>query len=94
MREKLSGFTFSIKWFPGKTHLIADALPCAPLFMPEDHTNLEIDTALSCLTMTQDPSIKVILTHIDDDDYLKCCQDVLDNTASSKLILCLKNLRS
>ena len=48
MREKLSGYTFYVKWVPGKNHLIADALSRAPFFAPEEEQDITIDTALTC----------------------------------------------
>ena len=44
IREKLSNFWLEVKWEPGKTNLIADALSRAPVFAPpedeeeDDHT--------------------------------------------------------
>ena len=32
MREKLTNFSFKVKWVEGKTHMIADALSRAPVF--------------------------------------------------------------
>ena len=34
LREKVAMYSFRVCWVPGKTHLIADALSCAPLFAP------------------------------------------------------------
>ena len=39
---------------------IADALPRAPLFAPKDLPGLEIDTAISCLSITSHPSLDAI----------------------------------
>ena len=43
MREKVMEFTPIVKWVPGKTHYIADALLRSPLF----YTNEE-DYTISC----------------------------------------------
>ena len=67
LREKVAMFSFNVIWVPGKTHLIADALSRAPLFTAEDLPGLEIDTAISCLSQTSQPSVRVIylsLIHI------------------------------
>ena len=92
MREKLAAFNFSVTWVPGKTHLIADALSHAPLFKPEEHPDLKVDTALSCLTMTKDPSINIITDNISD-DYRLCVDDLLHGTSNSKFLQCLSGLK-
>ena len=40
MREKLVDFNFQVKWVPGKTHDIADALSRVPVFRHEEEVNL------------------------------------------------------
>ena len=92
MREKLAAFNFTVTWVPGKMHLIADALSRAPLFQPEEHPDLEVDTALSCLTMTKDPSIHIITDNIND-DYKLCVSDILNGTNDSNYLQCLSGLR-
>ena len=92
MREKLAAYNFIVTWVPGKTHLIADALSRAPLFTPEEHPDLEVDTALSCLTMTKDPSIHIISDNIDE-DYKLCVNDILHSTNTSKYLKCLLGIR-
>ena len=92
MREKLAAYNFVVTWVPGKTHLIADALSRAPLFTPEEHPDLEVDTALSCLTMTKDPSIHIISDNIDE-DYKLCVNDILHGTNNSKFLQCLLGIK-
>ena len=92
MRKKLAAFNFTVTWVPGKTHLIADVLSRAPLFKPEEHPDLEVDTALSCLTMTKDPSIHIITDNIND-DYELCVSDLVNGTNNSKYLQCLSGLR-
>ena len=65
MHEKLSGYTFCVKWVPGKNHHIADALSRAPFFAPEEEEDIMIDTALTCLCVTQDPANHVLQKNID-----------------------------
>ena len=42
----------TVKWVPGNSHYIADALSRAPLFDPpvSDEQEFTIDTARTCLT--------------------------------------------
>ena len=61
MREKIARYNFVVPWTPGKTHLIADALSRAPMFAPKDLSGLEIDTAITCLSVT---SSSLSLIHI------------------------------
>ena len=44
LREKLVEY-FTVKWVPGKSHHIADALSCAPLFSPEETEDMYVDSA-------------------------------------------------
>ena len=92
MREKLAAYNFNVTWVPGKTHLIADALSQAPLFKPGDHPDLEVDTAISCLTMTKDPSINIITDNLNDDYQLRV-PDLIDGTSNSKYLQCLSGLK-
>ena len=92
MREKLAAFNFTVTWVPGKTHLIADALSRAPLFKPKEHPDLEVDTVLSCLTITKDPSIHII-THNINDNYELSVTDLLNRTNNSKYLHRLSRLR-
>ena len=79
LREKITMYHFQVRWVPGKTHFIADALSRAPLFAPEELPDLEIDTAISCLAKTSQPSLNIVCTAIDD-DYKDLIMDVQNNT--------------
>ena len=92
MHEKLSGHTFSVKWVPGKNHQIADALSRAPFFAPEEEEDITIDTALTCLCITQDPAFHVLQRHIDK-DYVLCTNDIMGGTSRSSLIQTLSGVR-
>ena len=91
-RECLTPYSFTVKWVPGKSHVIADTLSRAPLYAPEEDPDITVDTALTCLTATSDPAIDIVLSSIDD-DYRQCTQDILNNTSHSKLSKTLKGLR-
>ena len=82
-------YSFLVRWVPGKTHFIADALSRAPLFAPEELPDLEIDTAISCLAMTSQPSLNVVYAAIDD-EYKNLIVDVKNNTCVSDYSRALK----
>ena len=75
-------YSFQVCWVPGKTHLIADALSHAPLFAPEELPGLNIDTAISCLSQTSQPAIRLIYGAVDD-DYRQLVEDVKSGTSVS-----------
>ena len=89
LREKVAMFSFQVCCVPGKTHLIADALSRAPLFELEDLPGLEINTAISCLSQTSHPSIRVIYNTIDD-DYRQLIKDVQNGSSVSLYSRALK----
>ena len=82
-------YSFVVRWVPGKTHFIADALSRAPLFAPEELPGLDIDTAISCLAVTSQPSLSSIYAAIDD-DYRALLLDVQNNTSVSTYSRALK----
>ena len=43
--EKLVEYSFTVKWVPGKSHHIADALSRAPLFSPEKTEDMHVNSA-------------------------------------------------
>ena len=89
MREKVANYSFEVNWVPGKTHYIADALSRAPLFLPQEQPDLEIDTAITCLVATSHPSMDIISRAVDD-DYRALVQDVLRGTSTSSYSRSLK----
>ena len=42
LREKVSGYQFTVTYVPGKTHNIADALSRAPIFPGSDDLDLDL----------------------------------------------------
>ena len=74
-----------VKWVPGKSHHIADALSRAPLFAgPEEEEVLSIDAARTCLTQVveKNPELRMILDGLDS-DYTQFRRDILDDTCVS-----------
>ena len=53
-------YSFQVKWVPRKTH-IADALCRAPLFAPAKMPELDVDTAIMCMSHTNDPILDIIV---------------------------------
>ena len=95
IREKLAEFNMIVKWVPGKSHDIADALSCAPLFVgPEEEEELSIDTARTCLTQVveKNPELRVILDGLDS-DYTQFCRDIVKDTCVSTYSHQMKSVR-
>ena len=81
MRDKVAMYSFNVSWVPGKTHLIADALSCAPLFSPQEQPGLQVNTAITCLAASSRPSLDIIYNSVDD-DYRSLLEDVFVFTLS------------
>ena len=90
MCEKVTMYNFQVKWTPGKTHLIADALSRAPLFAAKGLPGLEIDTAITCLSATSSASLDIIYSSIDE-DYRLLQSDVNNGTQHSAYSTSLKS---
>ena len=52
MKEKLTNFSFEVKWVKRKIHMIADALSRAPVFQPEEEEEM-LETAIHCLPVRE-----------------------------------------
>ena len=59
MREKLTEYSFEVKWVEGKSHYIADALSRAPVFDPHEE-ELTVDCAINCLRVTDSKAISIL----------------------------------
>ena len=66
MREKLTNYSFKVKWVEGKTHMIADALSRAPVFQPEEEEDETTDTAIRCLQIRESNELASIADAIDE----------------------------
>eukprot|EP00095_Tigriopus_kingsejongensis_P007470 snap_masked-scaffold1662_size31869-processed-gene-0.1 protein:Tk07470 transcript:snap_masked-scaffold1662_size31869-processed-gene-0.1-mRNA-1 annotation:"hypothetical protein DAPPUDRAFT_252666" len=60
MRERLTSYSFSVSWVPGKHQVITDALSHSPVFAPEPDF-LHKDDAIPCLQATTDPALNIFL---------------------------------
>ena len=78
-REKIMFYNFTVKWVPGKTHYIADALSRAPVFssaeLEEDPRDIE-DT-IHCLRISNDPSLNIITEAAEDNAYAQAAAELL-----------------
>ena len=66
MREKLTNFSFQVKWVKGKTHMIADALSRTLVFQPEEEEDETIETAIHCLPVRETSKLMDIEEAIDE----------------------------
>ena len=86
IREKLVEYNMTVKWVPGKSHYIADALSQVPLFNSHSHDEDEftIDTARMCLTqlVEKNHELNLILDN-SDADYTQFRKDVVHGTVTS-----------
>ena len=70
LREKLVEYNFTVTWVPGKSHHIADALSCAPLFSPKETEDMYIDSARAYMTQVpaMEQELNSVLDSIDSDN--------------------------
>ena len=76
---------------PGKTHYIADALSRAPLFEASDLNDMTIDSARTCVAVTDPRQLDMILDSIDS-EYRALRSDVLSGKRSSHMSSHLKSI--
>ena len=64
-------YNFSVKWVPGKTHYIADALSRVPVFstakLEEDQRDIE--DMIHCIRISSDPALNIITETAKDNAY-------------------------
>ena len=91
--EKLLDYVFSVRWCPGKDHLVADAISRAPVFPGSD----EPDPACSLLraTIASEPMFEDFLACANSDpNYRKLIQCLTDDTKfpqELQLYQCVRN---
>jgi hypothetical protein len=67
-RKKLAPYSFTVKWDPGKSHLIADALSRYPVFPPPEEEAEDADEdedkivagASLCRAISEDPNLSLL----------------------------------
>ena len=87
MREKLTVYSFTVKWVEGKTHYIADALSRYPVFNPDqsiDAPEPEQPEIVTCLRTTSNRGIEDIIQHIKED--YKLIADAVESDQNWKKI--------
>ena len=72
-------YNFSVKWVPGKTHNIADALSRAPVFSAAelDEDPRDIEDTIHCLRISNDPALNIITKAAKDNTYAKAAAELL-----------------
>ncbi|QQP48708.1 Uncharacterized protein FKW44_009103, partial [Caligus rogercresseyi] len=83
----LIGFTYTVKWVPGKTHVIADALSRAPVFQPEEEESCDILVrSMKLHEEKMDPALKVIVEAASSDiEYQNVLQVLKDRKCLDSL---------
>ena len=82
MREKLTVYSFTVKWVEGKTHYIADALSRYPVFNPDSSIDAEmaepeLPEIVNCMRTTHAHGLQDICQYIDSD--YKMIADIVES---------------
>ena len=75
MISKLLGFTFDVKWVPGKNHAIADALSRQPVFEPEETCDILVKSIQ--VNENKDPALEYLTTFAKNDSNYQSIVQVL-----------------
>lgn len=79
MREKVAAFNFTVRYTPGKSHLIADALSRYPVFAAQTEVDMDENPAL-CRRANEDPALSLIFNAGSADaDYKRLAVALLTN---------------
>ena len=72
-------YNFSVKWVPGKTHYIADALSRTPVFSAAelDENPRDIEDTIHCLRISSDPPLNIITEAAEDKAYVEAAAELL-----------------
>ena len=78
-REKIMSYNFTVKWVPGKTHYIADALSRGPVFSAAelDEDPKDIEDTIHCLIISNNPALNIITEAAKDNAYAKATAELL-----------------
>ena len=77
LRERLTDYSFTVNWVPGKTHQIADALSRAPVFEPDATVTPSSEATCNSVRITRSLQKLVEAAHVDKDyqEMIKAFQD-------------------
>ena len=72
-------YNFSVKWVPGKTHYIADALSRTPFISAAelDEDPRDIEDTIHCLKISNYPALDIITDAAKDNAYTKAAAELL-----------------
>ena len=76
-RERLSVYSFTVKWLEGKSHLIADALSRYPAFSAEQDMSEQDEDRIVCRRLTLNPAMELITDAAKKDEHYKQCIEAL-----------------
>jgi hypothetical protein len=88
-REKLAGYSFTVRWVEGKTHYIADALSRHPVFPPPEEEAAGEDNIANVVlgqALSTDPKLQALVgAAASDDDYQSVKKALLEGLATKDL---------